>query len=170
MGLRSKLAAILDRTIGAFAALAGIVILLMMLSVTAEVVMRYFLNRPIVWVLEVNEYAILYTAFLGSAWVLSKEGHVIVEVVVDQLKPRAQAMTGIITSILGAIACAVLVWYSTQATWDHWVRGVWNPASILEIPTAFVLVIVPIGGLLLFIQFLRRTSGYMGRWRVSSNQ
>lgn len=168
MELRSKLAAVLDRTLGVFAALAGIVILLMMLSVSTEVVMRYFLNRPIVWVVEINEYAILYAVFLGSAWVLSREQHVIVEVVVDQLKPRALAMAGIITSILGAFACAVLVWYSAQTTWDHWVRGVWNPASILEIPTAVVLAIIPAGSFLLLVQFLRRTTGYLRGWRGKS--
>ena len=170
MQLWNKVAAFLDRTISIFAILAGAVIIFMMLSVSAEVVMRYFLNRPIVWMVEVNEYALLWATFLGTAWVLKKEQHIIVEVLVERLRPKARAMLGFITSIVGAIICAVLVWYSAQTTCDHWVRGVWNPASLLETPTAYVLAIIPIAGFLLVFQFLRRTSGYLERWRASSNK
>ena len=170
MKLQMKLTAIFDRALGLFAIMAAAVIIFMMLSVCAEVVMRYFLNRPIIWVVEFNEYALLYATFLGTAWVLKREGHIRLELVVEQLRPRARAMVGIITSVLGTIFCGVLVWYSALSTCDHFLRGVWSSASMLEVPTAYVLVIIPVGSFLISIQFLRRTSGYLGRWRGASNK
>ena len=170
MKLRAKLGAFFDRALNLFAILTGTIILFMMFLVSTEVVMRYFLNRPIVWMVEINEYALLYATFLGTAWVLQREGHIRVELVVKQLRPRVQAMVGVITSFLGAIVCGGLVWYSAQSTWDHYVRGVFNPGHILETPTAFVLAVMPVGAFLLSIQFLRRTSGYLGRWRTLSSK
>lgn len=170
MKLWTKANAILDRTLGFFAFLAGTVLIFMMLSVSADVFMRYFLNQPIFWVVEVNEYALLYTTFLGAAWVLAKEGHVKVELVVDHLRPKPQAMVGAVTSVLGAVACGVLVWFSAEATWNHYVGGVWDPGSLLEVSTAYVMVIIPVGSILLFAQFLRRTSRYLKKLRMSSSK
>ena len=49
----------------------------------------------------------------------------------------------------------ILVYYGTVATLDTWQRGVFTP-TILEIPKAAILCIIPIGSILLGIQFLRR--------------
>ena len=50
--------------------------------------MRYFLNRPLVWVLELTEYALLWVTFLGAAWLLRQGGHVQVDVIVDFMSRR----------------------------------------------------------------------------------
>jgi len=165
-----RVTAVFDRILNVFAILAGVLIIFMMLSVAAEVVMRYFFNRPIIWMLEINEYGLLWATFLSAAWVLKNDQHIKVDVVIERLSPRPHAMLGAINSILGAIACGALVWFSTQSSWDHYIRGAYNPGSILETPTAYVLAIIPLAGLLLSIQFLRRTCSYLDKWRVSSNQ
>lgn len=170
MKLWTKGAAVIDHILNLLAILSGVVIIFMMLSVSVDVVMRYALNRPIMGVLEINEYALLYATFLGTAWLLKRGGHVTVEMIVARLRPKAQAMAYVITSILGAIACGVLMWYSAQCTWDHLVRGVRNPGAVLQIPIAAVVAIIPIGSFLLFIQFLRRTSGYVQKWRTLANK
>ena len=170
MKLWAKAGVILDGVISFFAILAGAVLIFMMLSVTLDVFMRYFLNQPIFWVVELNEYALLYATFLGAPWVLAKDGHVKVELVVDHLKPKPQAMVGAVTSILGAASCGVLVWFSAEATLTHYVRGVWDPGSLLEIPTAYVMLIIPFGSFLLFVQFLRRSSRYFKKLRMASNK
>ena len=170
MQIWTKAGIIFDRTLSCFAFLAGALLIFMMLSVSADVFMRYFLNQPIFWVVEINEYAILYTTFLGAAWVLAKEGHVKVELAVDHLRPKHQAMAGAVTSILGAAACGVLVWFSAEATWNHYISGVWDPGDLLEVPTAYVMVIIPVGGLLLFVQFLRRSCRFLEKLRLSSNK
>ena len=85
MKFLTKVGVILDRTLGFFAFLTGTILIFMMLSVSADVFMRYFLSKPIFWVVEVNEYAVIYATFLGAAWVLAKDGHIKVELVVDRL-------------------------------------------------------------------------------------
>jgi len=166
---QTKAAAIIDRIIDVCAFLCGVVIIWAMLSVSFDVFMRAVLNRPIAGMLEINEYALLFATFLGTAWVLRADRHVTVDMAVNQLRPKARAIQETFISILGAVACALLAWYSAQATWDHFVRGAHNPGAILRVPTAFVIGIIPIGSLLLVIQFIRRASEYLEKWRTLSH-
>ncbi len=166
MKLVRKISPIFDRVIGILAALAAAVLLFIVLIISMEVALRYFWNLPIVWVVEITEYGLLFVTFLVAAWVLKREGHVKMDLVLNRLKPRIQALFNIITSIIGAIICLVIIWYSAQTTWIHFQEGSFLP-SFLNIPDAYILFIIPIGYFLLFIQFLRRTYGYLGQWRAS---
>ncbi|MFC1938133.1 TRAP transporter small permease [Chloroflexota bacterium] len=137
-----------------------------MLSVSAEVATRQIVGRSFSWVIEVNEYGLLYVTFLVATWVLRREGHVGMDLVLNKLKPRTQAKVNINTSVVGAIICLVLAWYSAQSVLDNFRLDTFID-SPLEPPKYAVLAIIPFGTFLLFIQFLRRTYGYFGSLRAS---
>ena len=165
MKLITKFASFFDRTIGLLALLGAIILVFTMLFVNYEVVARYWLNRPTPWMLEIVEYALLYLAFLGAAWVLKEEGHIKMDLVLNRLSPRVRVRLNIITSIIGAIICLVISWYGALSTWEHFQLG-YIIASLLDPPKAPILAIIPIGSFLLFIQFVRRAYGFLGSWRV----
>jgi len=169
MKLGRKFNAIFDGTIGAGATLAAVIIAFVVIAVSFEIAMRYFLNRPQVWVMEIVEYCLLFITFLGAAWVLKREGHVKLDIVLNRLKPKNEAMVNAITSVIGAVIFLAIAWYGAVTTWDNFVRGFWV-ASELEPPRAPIIAIIPIGSLLLFIQFLRRTYGYLRSWRTSPDK
>jgi TRAP-type C4-dicarboxylate transport system permease small subunit len=118
--------------------------------------MRYFLNRPLQWVIELTEYALLYVTFLGSAWLLKQEGHITVDVILVQFSERTQVRLKIFSSIIGVIVSLFLVWYGFEVSWDHYKEGIYN-ITVLEFPKAPILAIIPIGSLILLMQFIRRT-------------
>ena len=62
-----------DRFLDVSPVISGIIIVLIMLAVCANVIMRYFLNRPIVGIDEISEYLLLFITFIGSAWLLREE-------------------------------------------------------------------------------------------------
>ena len=157
----NKLGAIFDRIIDVFAGAAAFIMLFLIVSICSEIVMRYFFNRPLIWVVQVSEINMLYLTFLGAAWVLKREGHVRVDILVNYLRPRTQAILGVVTSIVGAAACLVLFWYGALETWEQWTRGTYT-AEIPNLPNGPILMIIPIGSFLFFIQFLRRTRRYVG--------
>lgn len=161
MKLLRKFAGIFDGTVDAFSILACVLLIFVMLAVCAEIVFRYFLHSPIIWVVEISEVILLYITFLGTAWLLRREGHVKIDLLLSRLKPKTQAWFNIIISVIGAIMCLLLVWYSAQETWVLFQRGVLTP-TVLALPKAPIILIIPIGSFLLFIQFLRRAQGY---WR-----
>lgn len=158
-----------ERVISALAGLAGILVVALMLIIGLAVFTRYLLNQPFDWVLEATEYAMVWITFLSAAWILAKEGHVMVELLTARLNPRTQALLSVITSIIGAILCAIVVVYGTQVVLDHFQRGI-RMETMLAPPKAPFLSIIPIGSLVLFFQFLRRTHGYLGRWKALSRK
>ncbi len=157
--LITKVTAFFDRTIGLLAFLARIIVCLMMLGVTTEVITRYFLHRPITGVIEVTEVMILWIVFLGAAWLLREDGHVRMEIVVSRLKPAVQTSLNIITSIISAIICLILVRYGAEVTMKVLQDGT-RQEGLIGIPTSIVIIIIPLGSLLLFIQYVRRAYGY----------
>jgi TRAP-type C4-dicarboxylate transport system permease small subunit len=165
MRLLTKVNAFIGRTIGLLAFLGAILVVFVMLLVAAHAGMRYFLGRPIPGVIEISEYALLYITFLVAAWVLRREGHVKMDLVLNQLEPRTQILLNIITSIISAIICLVIAWYGTIVTWDHFQVGFYY-STPLRTPAFIIVAIVPIGSFLLFIQFLNRTRGYLDSWRT----
>src|SRR3989304_924795 len=107
----TKITTIFDRILDGAAVLAAAMVMFVMLSMAAEVVMRYFLHSPLIWVVEVSETLLLFIAFLGAPWLLRGEGHIRVDLVVNILRPKTRAMLDILTSIIGTLCCAVVVWY-----------------------------------------------------------
>lgn len=166
MKLLTKVTAIFDRTISLLAFLAAILLILIMLSVSAEVFMRQSLARPIVGVLEITEISLLFITFLGAAWVLKIDKHVKIDLLLNRLNPRAQALLNMITSILCTIGCLIITWYGVRVTWDYFRSGYYF-STPLETPQFVILCVIPIGSFLLVIQFLRRTYEYLEGWRAS---
>lgn len=161
----TKISNTFDRVLTILLVLAGVLLISCWLSICLEVVMRYFLNRPQVWVVEISEYTLAWVTFLGAAWLLKEEGHVKIDILLNQLSPRMQSLLNIITSSLCVMIWLILTWYSGQVIWHFFEDGLVTQTT-LELPRAPIYAIVPIGSFLLFVQFLRRTRGYVGRWRA----
>ncbi|MBW8036676.1 MAG: TRAP transporter small permease subunit [Planctomycetes bacterium] len=161
-----KLNLVFGGTIKFLAFLAGVLLIFMMFSVSLEVVLRYFFDRPMMGLLEVIQVILLYITFLGVAWVLKLEGHAKMDLVLNLLNPRAQSLLNTITSSICAMICLVITWYGALVTWEHLQKGLYL-VGVLDIPSGLRLMIIPVGTLLLFIQFLRRTYGYLRVWRAS---
>jgi len=163
MKLVKKLTNFFDRTIGAMAILAGILLIFTMLSVSVAIASRYFLNRPMGWVIEISEYCLLYITFLVAAWVLKGEGHVKMDIILNRFNPRTQSLINVITSAISAIVCIILTWYGVKVTLELFQTGYFTP-TILELPKFIIIAIIFVGSFLLLIQFLRRTHGYLASW------
>jgi len=149
---------------------AGMVLLfLLMASVCWEVFSRYFLGRGTVWVIEFSEYAILYMTFLGTAWLLSEDGHVEMDIVVNTLQPGAQRIVKSATSIVCAAVCLALAWSGTEVALDHLQRGLHQPTLVAP-PDFPLFAVIPAGFFLLCVQFIRRARNALKHSQSTSNK
>lgn len=164
----NKLVAFFDHLLDLLGALAGTLVVFVMVVVGAHVVGRYLFHRPIAWVIEFSEYSLLYIVLLGSAWLLKSEGHVTVDILIHRLTPKSQSLLNFVTSILGIMACLILVWYGGQTTWDLFERGIMLQ-EVVTMPKWVIVAVIPVGSFLLLIQFLRRTGKYLKAWRLLRN-
>ncbi|MBI4284986.1 MAG: TRAP transporter small permease [Chloroflexi bacterium] len=125
-------------------------------GIDLEVVLRYGLNRPTRWVVPVAEFALVYALFLSAAWVLAREGHVKVEIVVDFLPPNARRWVNTIGSAMGTISCAIFFAIAVLQTFEAIKLDQFIMRSI-NVPKWVLWIVISLGSLLLVIQFARRT-------------
>ena len=154
-----------DRLLDILMVLAIIILVFGWLSVCFEVIMRYFVGKPQIWVIEFVEYSLLYICFLGAPWLLRQDGHVKVDVLLNRLNPRNQALLNTITSGLATILWLLLTWYTAGTTLKAFQMGYYT-ATILEVPKAPLYAVMPLGSFLLFVQFSRRTYGYLMHYKL----
>ena len=74
MKFRMKVTGIFDSIMSSLYVLAGVLVIFVMLAVSFDVTMRYFLGNPQGWVLTITEVMLLYITFLGTAWLLKRYG------------------------------------------------------------------------------------------------
>lgn len=144
------------RRIETAAAWIAIVILILVIgSVCLEVVMRYFFRSPQIWVVELSEYALLYITFLGAAWLLGRDGHVRVDILIGRVPAPVRHRMELFGALVGLTVSIVLTVFGALVTWSHYARGLYKP-TILEFPTWIVLAVIPLGAALLALRFLHR--------------
>lgn len=165
-GVIMKVGTVFDRILDGLALIAGVLLAFASLSVGAVIFSRYFLNRPLGWMIEIDEYILLHLAFLLAPWVLKKEAHVRMDVVIEHMPPRIQLTSNVVGSILGAMVCMVLTWFGTKVTWHLYQSGTLTP-TYLEIPKFPLTIVIPFGSFLFMIQFLRRAYGYIRGWNAA---
>ena len=135
------------------AKVAIVILCLVIISVCLEIFMRYFLNRPLMWVVELTEYALLWVTFLGAAWLLKEGGHVRVDIVINFMSERWKSRCAVFSSLLGLLISLILTYFGAFATYDHWARDMFKP-TVLEFPTWIVLAAIPLGSIFLVFRFL----------------
>lgn len=138
------------------AAFVGVLLMSAMVLVSADVSGRFFFGRPIAWGLEVTEYILLYTPFLGMAWLVRlADGHVRIDVLTQALPHKAQALLDGLMSLLATLACGLGTYYGVLTAWDHYVRGI-ETFAVLPVPKYALIIVIPFGLSLTAIEFARR--------------
>ena len=144
-----RLIACFDRAISVGAFLAGALLVSVMIFVTVAVLLRYVLNRPIGWAVEVCEYSLVCITFLIAAWVLKREGHVRVDLILSLLPPQNQLILNTITSGLSTLVCLVLTFFAGKVT-NELFQGNYFTPTILMIPKFILHRHLDIGPLFAF--------------------
>lgn len=146
---------IFDVILNTLAVIAGIILVSMMLLTVTKVGMRVLMNHGILGIDQISGIMMVYMTFLGAAWVLRKDGHVTVDLIVSIVPPRVRKVMNVTASLIGAVTCFAVTWFGTNAVMLSLSRRVLVAAE-LEIPRAVNLVVIPLGCFLLGIEFLRR--------------
>ncbi|MFH1488678.1 MAG: TRAP transporter small permease [Pseudomonadota bacterium] len=153
---------LLDRICAALAVLAAFLFIFMTFSICASIFTRSFGLPTPVWTNQFNEYAMLWMTFLGTAWLLSKDRHVSIQIILSRLNNKMKRLFRIIHNVMGFLLCAAICTYGALTTWDHFQRNVID-VQVLDVPKAWIILVIPLGFFLLMLQFLRRiTEGLRG--------
>ncbi len=150
-----KIIRVFDSLLDAGAALSGALLVAVMLLTSVKVFFRYGLREGLLGVDQISGTLLVYIAFLGAAWVLRREEHVTIDLLVTRLRPGHRRWLTCANSVLGALICLVVTVYGALEAVTSWQRGILIPAEI-EIPRVINLGVIPLGAFLLSLQFMRR--------------
>lgn len=154
----------IDKILNLMAFIAGFLLLFVTFSISYTIFSRTLgINSP-VWIVQFNEYALLWITFLGTAWVLARNKHVSIDLLTSRFSEKGKNRFGLFHGILGTIVSLIFLWYGFWVTLEQYQRGVIDVQAI-DVPKYLILMIIPIGFFFLVIQFIRhffRTLKCMG--------
>ena len=153
-----------DQVLNLGACLAGGLLVAMMLCITYEVVMRYVFNNPTTWVVDMSGLALYVFTFLGTGWVLREGGHTKIDILLMAFSKRTARRIEAVMSYLGSAVCGVLFLQTLTDAIETYQQKelLWLAVAI---PAHILVWLMPIGFLLLTIQFARRGGRRHGRFR-----
>ena len=133
------------------AELAGWVIVFMMLTISYDVVMRYFFNAPTTWSFEINRYMLIMVVFFGSGWTLASGGHVAVDIATEKLSEKHQNVLIAISHLVSAVYVLIFFIESVAFTLDAWENNVVS-TEYLAWPLWPIRFFLVVGSGLLFLE------------------
>lgn len=123
-----------------------------------EVFMRYILRSPSTWVTEVSTYLIVASTMVSIAYTLKENAHIRVDWITSRFSDRTRIILDIVTSSLALIFCLYLFWEGLKLTIDSFSMGE-KTSTVLRLPRFILLGFVPLGSLMISLQYLRVIPG-----------
>ena len=146
-------AAVYDRLLAGLALVAALAFGAVAFIIAYEVSARWLGFRPPVWPQAISEFTMLYATLFGAPWILRRAEHVQVTTLVAVLPRGARTALSRIMSFIGMMVCLVVAWYALRVTMTA--QGL--EIRSFEMPKWLVYAPLPLGFLLLAVEFFRHT-------------
>jgi len=145
---------IFDKVLDVMAALAGVILVFITAAVCYTIGMRFLFKQTTIWIIQTTEYALLWIVFLATTWLLREGGHIITDIIHTHLSEKTKHYIDCIMFAVGGLTCAVMVYFGIIYLYDSIVNSVTDVRAV-TVPKWTVFCIIPIGSILLTIQFFR---------------
>ena len=131
--------------------LTGVGVLAMTLMVSYDVLMRYFLDDPQLFVDDLTSFLLVAIIFLGAGPVFYKGGHIRIDLVTSRLKTKTQSRLKVITLFIGIVLLGIVIYETMVSTVDAFQTG--RVSAVMNYPLWAGMVFIPLG-LILMIFFM----------------
>jgi TRAP-type C4-dicarboxylate transport system permease small subunit len=143
---------LIGRAASVAALLAGFATLAIVLLISYDVFMRYFFDRPQLFVDEVASFLEVLVIFAGAAYTFRAGGHVRVDLITGRVPPAARAWLRVLTLALGIVFLAVVIWVTTQSGLTAWRFG--RVSAVMLYPLWLPMFFIPAGLVLMALAML----------------
>jgi TRAP-type C4-dicarboxylate transport system permease small subunit len=167
----SPKAPLADRIPRGMAFLSGLSVLVVTLMITYDVLLRYFFNRPQLFVDELSTLILILIIFGGIAFTFQRGGHIRVDLVTNRLGHRANRSLRVLTLFLGIVFLGIitqntfvssLVAYRLERLSMVMFYPLWIPMLLIPIGTG-LMAWVMIKALIAEVKGLRKPEPPEGR-------
>ncbi len=130
---------------------SGIAVLVITLLISFDVLMRYFLDQPQLFVDELTSFLLVALIFLGTGPTFQKGGHIQVDLLTSRLNSRTQDRLRIITLLIGILLLAIIIYETWISTVVAFRLG--RVSAVMLYPLWIAMGFVPLG-LILMVFFM----------------
>lgn len=149
--MRKTYHALMQACGGAAALALGLAALL----VALDVVLRNLNAMALPWVVEVSEYSLPIATFLAAPWILYRNEHVRLDLLLTALPRGVARAVDRVADVAGLLICLVFLWFGVYVIIDSARHGSIVDKT-LSFPEWWLYVPVPFCFALLSIEFVRR--------------
>jgi TRAP-type C4-dicarboxylate transport system permease small subunit len=151
-GRAQRLAAAIAWTSKAASLLGGLATLAITALVSFDVLMRYFLDQPQLFVDEVASFLQVLVVFWGLAYTFQAGGHIRVDLVTSHLPPGVRARLRVATLALGAGFLALVSWVTGLSALAAYRHG--RVSTVMLYPIWIPMLLIPSGLALMTLSLL----------------
>jgi len=143
-----------DKLLDLMAALAGVILIFICAAVCYTIGMRFLFTKTTIWIMQTTEYALLWIVFLATTWLLREGGHITTDIIYAHLNEKTKHTLDCIMFLIGGLASAMMFCFGVLYTYDSILNKVTDVRAV-TVPKSAIFIIIPIGSILLTIQFFR---------------
>lgn len=126
-----------------------IIVMAALLSLFANVVLRYGFNYTLAWSEELVRIVIIYSTFVGASVAVKQRAMIRIDAIV-QIFPKLKSGLTIYTNLLMLIFAGMMVYYGYQMTHLQFITH--QKTIIMQIPLVIIYAIMPVMGIMVFIR------------------
>jgi len=116
-----------------------------------QVIARYVFNYPLSWPEELGRYLVILIVYVGASIALRKKNHIAVDII-PTFFPSSRKILGHLSTISGVMFSLLIIIYGMKFVRSLMISG--QIAITLKIPIFIVYSVLPLGGVLLFLQYI----------------
>jgi len=129
------------------ALLSGVSTLIIAIFISADVLLRYFLNAPLLFVDEVASFLLVLVIFGGLAYTFLTGAHVRVDLITTHLRPALRAWLRAGGLVVGIAFILVVSWTTLQSALTAYRYG--RVSTVMLYPLWAPMLLIPAGLLLM---------------------
>jgi TRAP-type C4-dicarboxylate transport system permease small subunit len=126
-----------------------IMVMVALLSLFANVVLRYGFNYTLAWSEELVRIVIIYSTFVGASVAVKQRAMIRIDAVV-QIFPKLKSGLTFYTSLLMLFFAGMMIYYGYQMTHLQYLTH--QKTIIMQIPLVVVYAIMPVMGVMVGIR------------------
>lgn len=127
--------------------LSCVALVVVILSVTYGVILRYLFGDPPVWTNELAAIAFTWTVFLGASVAFRRRMHIGIDLLIKQLSPKARWIVELSAHIMLFVFFGYIVVFGTLFS----IEALAQPTSIMRLPNTCFYAAVPVSFALMLI-------------------
>ena len=145
--------------------LVGWLLLFSMAMLVYEVVVRYGFDAPTVWSTEVTKRLFLAYYLIAGAYILYREAHVRVDIIMVRFPPRVQTIIHLFSLACMFGVCYVMIRYGGAWAWNSLMRL--EPDNTpFRAPIYPAKLVIPVSGFLLLLQGVADFARHLHKGRM----